>query len=57
MIIKGILDGKIAVPTINFSRALELLFELGVEKLKNDYLTILSRINHSVHEGVEEKWR
>lgn len=42
-IIRGIYSGKTAVPTLTFHQALELVVELGLEKLKDNYLTL---INH-----------
>lgn len=36
----GIYKGQIAVPTLSYKESLELFIDLGLEKLKNDYLCI-----------------
>lgn len=56
-LINGILIGKLAVPTLTFSQALEFLFELGVEKLKKDYQAILKNFYFSSERAIFLKWR
>ncbi|RZB40001.1 uncharacterized protein BDFB_009449, partial [Asbolus verrucosus] len=55
-IINGILDGKCAVPTLSVSQSLELLIDLGLEKLKNDYLVIISGFHTFPNDLVLKKW-
>ncbi|XP_018562505.1 uncharacterized protein LOC108904432 [Anoplophora glabripennis] len=55
-LINGILNGKLAVPTLTFSQALECLFELGAEKLKNDYQAILKNFYSSSEQAIFLKW-
>ncbi|CAG9765314.1 unnamed protein product [Ceutorhynchus assimilis] len=43
LIIKNISDGKIGVPDISFIDSVELLFELGAQKLKYDFEVILAQ--------------
>lgn len=56
-IVSGILNGNLAVPTITFSQALDFLFELGAEKLKKDYQTIIKNFYSSSESAISAKWR
>lgn len=55
-IITGILKGKIAVPTVSFMQSLELLLELGLEKLKNDYFAIIKHFYMIGRDNLMKKW-
>ncbi|XP_057662375.1 uncharacterized protein LOC130897498 [Diorhabda carinulata] len=55
-IINGILDGKLAVPTINYSEALKFLIEIGAGKLKSDYQTILKQFYVPAAKSISSKW-
>nr|CAH7743053.1 unnamed protein product [Callosobruchus chinensis] len=41
VLVNGLLKGKLGVPVLRYPQALEFLFELGAEKLKNDYEAII----------------
>lgn len=56
-IINGILKGVMSVPTVTYSQALQFLFELGTEKLKNDYLAILKNFFSKSNTTISLKWR
>lgn len=56
-ILLGLLEGKLAVPNISCAEALQMLVELGSEKLKNDYLHLISSAQHSnVSKEIAKKW-
>ncbi|KAJ8961555.1 hypothetical protein NQ318_014807, partial [Aromia moschata] len=55
-IINGLLNGKLAVPTLTFSQALECLFELGSEKLKNDYQVIIKNFYWASDQSINMMW-
>ncbi|XP_023026899.2 zwilch kinetochore protein isoform X1 [Leptinotarsa decemlineata] len=56
IIINGILDGKFAVPTLTYQQALEFLFEIGAEKLKNDYQSIIKNFYSTSGTTISAKW-
>ncbi|CAH1956729.1 unnamed protein product [Acanthoscelides obtectus] len=41
ILVTGLLEGKLGVPVLRYPQAMEFLFELGAEKLKNDYEAII----------------
>lgn len=56
-IVNGILAGRIAVPTLSFSQCLELLVDLGLEKLKNDYLVVINKFSLIAKESFMDMWK
>lgn len=56
-IMTGIFNGKIAVPTLSYRESLELLIELGLEKLKNDYLCIINYFSTDSHKTLLLQWK
>ncbi|KAG5866804.1 hypothetical protein JTB14_024598 [Gonioctena quinquepunctata] len=56
IIINGIIEGKFAVPTLTFYQALEFLFEIGAEKLKNDYQSIIKHFYSTSDSTIAAKW-
>lgn len=56
-IISGLINGKVIVPTLSFLQCLELLIDLGVEKMKRDYLTLIRNFNFLAQETILHKWK
>lgn len=44
-LLRGIMDGKMAVPTFTGTQPIEILIEMGIEKLKKDYIYICKLAN------------
>ncbi|CAH0558982.1 unnamed protein product [Brassicogethes aeneus] len=55
-IVKDTLNIKITVPTLTFLQCLELLFELGLENLKNDYLAIFRHFCFASQDNILKNW-
>ncbi|XP_060525568.1 uncharacterized protein LOC132701552 isoform X2 [Cylas formicarius] len=55
-IINSILSGKSVLSPISHLQAVELLFELGALKLKNDYQVILKQFSITVQSKIEAVW-
>lgn len=55
-IINGILDGKLAVPTIDYTEALTFLIEIGAGKLKSDYQAIIKQFYVPAAKLISSKW-
>lgn len=49
-LLRGIIAGKMAVPTLTGTQPIEILIELGIEKLRKDYVYIFKTANIKTEE-------
>nr|CAI5849291.1 unnamed protein product [Callosobruchus analis] len=56
VLVNGLLEGKLGVPVLRYHQALEFLFELGAEKLKNDYEAIIKNFCLLSNNSLFSEW-
>lgn len=56
VVINGLIEGNMAVPTLNISVALKFLIELGLYKLHNDYLFLIRNMEPNGEGHFKEEW-
>ncbi|VEN39521.1 unnamed protein product [Callosobruchus maculatus] len=56
ILVNGLLEGKLGVPVLRYPQALEFLFELGAEKLKNDYEAIIKNFCSLSNNSLFAEW-
>ncbi|EFA04506.2 protein zwilch [Tribolium castaneum] len=55
-LVKGILDDRVVVTTLSLPQCLEFLIDLGLVKLKNDYLAIITSFPQIARDGLLKMW-
>lgn len=56
-IVNDIMRGALSIGSLTVPQSLEFLIDLGLEKLKNDYIVILKKFSKEAEDVVLNMWR